>query len=276
MPQQPTQHAVDAGSVARSRGARGERLLVGLALLTLMGLGEASAGEAMRLPAGSETFIDRDPPASADARAQAAQPAAVDGAHSRASARSEREAPRGTYFSSFSPLSSPSSPAWPTGSMSAGLPGNSAFGAKDDPFGLQDFTLKELAPREFRGRPRALGDADAAVKADDSLMEDRDTWQRLASEYRVQRRVRVVTLWDAGWSSVSLQAGKHGDPSLQWTGHLFGRSEAHRGVLDRWMPSTPGAGDSGGARGVVHALTPFSPRPSASSSIASRLSNGVP
>ncbi len=266
MLQTHTQTAMSAAAAAAPRNARMERIWAGIALLTLF-VGEAGAGETLRLPPGSETFIGRDPPAS-EARASAALPAPTLSASGTANGASEREPPRMASFRGldFAPLA--------TGSLTEPPSPFSAFAGKPDAFALQDYTLKESAPREFRPRPHSATEAPA--KGEDSLMDDRDTWQRLASEYRVQRRVRVLTLWDAGWSSVSLQAGKHGDPYLQWTGHLFGHSEAHRGVLDRWMPGTPGASaGSSASRGVVHALTaPLREKPS--SSVGSRLSTALP
>ena len=69
-------------------------------------------------------------------------------------------------------------------------------------------------------------------------------WQRL-SEYRGHNRVRVLTLWEAGGSSVSLQAGRKGDPSLQWTSRLMNRGGATRGLLDQmFSASIAGAGRS--------------------------------
>jgi hypothetical protein len=57
-------------------------------------------------------------------------------------------------------------------------------------------------------------------------------WQRL-SEYRSSGRVRLLTLWETGGNSVSLSAGKKGEPSLQWTSRLTNRGNASHGLLDR-------------------------------------------
>jgi hypothetical protein len=267
------------------------RLWFGLALISLAGMGEAAASESLRLPAGSDSFIGRDPPVEdssppaqittgsaawergsgavqnrpGDTSVEATRTAAPGSPAPELAARTPSHARSLDAFSNF---------AEPPIALPSRAQGTAPLFAADDPFGLQDFTLQELAPRDFRGRPRSLNETQGPLKAEDSLMDDRDTWQRLASEYRAQRRVRVVTLWDAGWSSLSLQAGKHGDPSLQWTGHLFGHSEVRHGVFDRWMPSAMSAGGAAG-RGVAHALTP----PAASKSAAalgSRLSNAIP
>jgi hypothetical protein len=42
----------------------------------------------------------------------------------------------------------------------------------------------------------------------------------------------VVTLWETGGNSLSLQAGRKGDPTLQWTSRLTNRGSATRGLLD--------------------------------------------
>jgi hypothetical protein len=69
-------------------------------------------------------------------------------------------------------------------------------------------------------------------------------WQRLA-DYRSQGRVQLLTLWESQHSSVSLQAGHHGGPSLQWTSRLMNRGGATRGLLDRFVASSLGAAGLG-------------------------------
>ena len=69
-------------------------------------------------------------------------------------------------------------------------------------------------------------------------------WQRL-SDYRSHGRVRLLTLWETTGSTVSIQAGKGGNPTLQWTSRLMARGEATRGLLDRlWSVSLTGAGET--------------------------------
>ena len=94
--------------------------------------------------------------------------------------------------------------------------------------------------------------------ADGALIDDTTVWQRLA-EYRTRDRVRVLTLWESGASTVSLQAGKRGDPSLQWTSRLMNRGGATRGLLDHFFPVIA-AHESGGGRGFSH---PTGPQPAA-------------
>jgi hypothetical protein len=53
------------------------------------------------------------------------------------------------------------------------------------------------------------------------------------AEYRSHDRVRLLTLWETSGGTVSVQAGKRGDPSLQWTSRAMNRGGATRGLLDR-------------------------------------------
>jgi hypothetical protein len=104
-------------------------------------------------------------------------------------------------------------------------------------------------PQEFRPRGHSVFESDVhADLADDKLISDTPVWQRL-SEFRTFDRVRVLTLWRSSLSSVSLQAGKKGNPSLQWTSRLLNSGEATDGLLDRWLPASSfggkGASDSG-------------------------------
>ncbi len=74
-------------------------------------------------------------------------------------------------------------------------------------------------------------------------------WQRLA-DYRSQGRVQLLTLWESKQSTVSLQAGKHGGPSLQWSGRLTTRGSTTRGLLDRFLASSLGAAGLGSKAGA--------------------------
>ena len=108
---------------------------------------------------------------------------------------------------------------------------------------------------DFRPRKPTAFDKDPAASAfgEPSLLQNTTVWQRL-SEYRSHDRVRVLTLWESGSSSVSLQAGRRGDPSLQWTSRLMNRDGSTRGVLDRWF-STSLARAGTGLRNISRSLT---------------------
>jgi hypothetical protein len=112
-----------------------------------------------------------------------------------------------------------------------------------------------FSKEEFRPRGRSISESGAqAGLGDDRLISDTTVWQRL-SEFRAHDRVRVITLWQSGLSAVSLQAGKRGSPSLQWTSRLMNSGEAH-GLLDRWLPADSAGGKGASAAGgVAHPVT---------------------
>ncbi|MEP6883553.1 MAG: hypothetical protein ABJC66_02270 [Gammaproteobacteria bacterium] len=102
---------------------------------------------------------------------------------------------------------------------------------------------------EFRPRGHMVLDKDdpaASALGEAPLIHYTTVWQRL-SEYKSHDRVRLLTLWESSDSSVSLQAGKRGDASLQWTSRLMNRGGSTRGLLDRFL-SVSLAGASGGVR----------------------------
>jgi hypothetical protein len=129
-------------------------------------------------------------------------------------------------------------------------PFSGSMGA-DEHFGLpaasltipRDYSLPPAAEShafsstDFRPRGHSIFDTDPSIaNANDNLMVDKTTWQRL-QEYRNRDRVRVMTLWESGASNVSIQTNRKGDPSLQWTSRLMNRGGATRGLLDRWSPA---------------------------------------
>jgi hypothetical protein len=87
---------------------------------------------------------------------------------------------------------------------------------------------------EFRPRKHTVFDSDPTVSSfgDTPMLRGTTVWQRLA-DYRSHDRVRLLTLWESSGSSVSLQAGKGGSPSLQWTSRLMNRGGSTVGLLDR-------------------------------------------
>jgi hypothetical protein len=110
----------------------------------------------------------------------------------------------------------------------------------------------EFSPTEFRTRPKnALMSFDARGEELPSL-KTTTVWQRL-SEYRAAHdRIRLVTLWETQGSSLSLQAGKRGEPSLQWTSHAGGGPG--RGLLDHVIATSLGGllrSHSGPSKGAL-------------------------
>jgi uncharacterized membrane protein (UPF0136 family) len=81
--------------------------------------------------------------------------------------------------------------------------------------------------------------------------------QRLA-DYRSQGRLQLLTLWQSPRSMVSLQAGKHGGPSLQWSSRVMTRGGATRGLLDRFVASSLGAAGFGAKTARSSSTTPAS------------------
>jgi hypothetical protein len=178
------------GVVTALRAAMGDRLLLGLAVLTLMRAGVACA---------------EDPAAQA-------QPG-------------QDVAPRITF-------------------KAAALPEFSKHYTLSDPLltAPNEYRLNELSETktysvtEFRPRGHSIFDADPRLSAPGgNLAYDKNFLQRL-NEYRSRDRVRVLTLWDNGASAVSIQTDHKGDPSLQWTSHLFNRGGATQGLLDQLFP----------------------------------------
>jgi len=96
------------------------------------------------------------------------------------------------------------------------------------------FDNQGFSPTEFRPRKHTVFDTDPALNSfgDAPMLRGTTVWQRL-SEYKSHDRVRLLTLWQSSGGTVSLQAGKHGDPSLQWSSRLMNRGGATQGLLDR-------------------------------------------
>jgi len=111
--------------------------------------------------------------------------------------------------------------------------------------------FKTFSAAEFRPRGRSILEKDSRFgdPEDAPMLRGTTVWQRL-KDYRSRDRVRLVTLWETGGGSVSLQAGRKGDPSLQWTSRLMNRGGATRGLLDQVFSTSLG----GVARGLH--LTP--------------------
>jgi hypothetical protein len=93
---------------------------------------------------------------------------------------------------------------------------------------------RTFSATDFRPRKHTVFDGDPAVNSFDDapLLRSTTVWQRLA-EYKSHDRVQLLTLWESSGSTVSLQAGRRGDPSLQWTSRLMNRGGSTQGLLDR-------------------------------------------
>jgi hypothetical protein len=109
------------------------------------------------------------------------------------------------------------------------------------------------SPTEFRPRRGGFDKLDFSRTPgpiiDTPMLQGTSVWQQLA-EYRSQDRVRLLTLWQTRGSTLSLQAGKRGAPSLQWsTPWVHHEGVASRGLFDRLLLS-PRAG-TGNPRGSL-------------------------
>jgi hypothetical protein len=117
-----------------------------------------------------------------------------------------------------------------------------------------DMSKRDFSSTEFRPRKANLLDRDPSVAAfdDTPALHATTVWQRLG-DYKSHDRVRVLTLWESQGSTISLQAGRKGDPSLQWTSRWMNRGGSTRGLLDRWFSvSLANAGDK--LRGVSRSV----------------------
>jgi hypothetical protein len=118
---------------------------------------------------------------------------------------------------------------------------------------------------EFRARkPGLLGAATATNETsfiDAPMLGDTSIAHEL-SEAKTPDRVRLLTLWQSRASSLSLQAGKRGAPSLQWSTPWMHRDAASRGLFDRLLLVTPrgfGSTVRGGAPRPTQAIAPVKP-----------------
>jgi hypothetical protein len=112
---------------------------------------------------------------------------------------------------------------------------------------------------DFRPRKSTLFDRNLsmAVVDDTPMLHGTTVWQRLG-DFKSHDRVRLLTLWESQGSTISLQAGRKGDPSLQWTSRLMNRGGSTRGLLDRWFSvSLANAGNR--LRGVSRSISAPAP-----------------
>jgi len=131
---------------------------------------------------------------------------------------------------------------------------------------------KTFSPTDFTPRRPSVFDAEPmAIDPDQApMLHGTTVWQRL-SQYRVHDRVRLLTLWQSGASTVSLQAGKRGSPSLQWSSRLSSRGEIAHGLLDRLFSVR-----FAGTGSALHAPARAAPLPSASKPVNLAGAAGAP
>jgi hypothetical protein len=135
----------------------------------------------------------------------------------------------------------------PTPGTGATLPAAPALGLETPgDFSAPNLSdIKVFSQTDFRPRRQTLMDKDPNANSigDVPMLWNSTVWQRM-SDYKSRDRVRVLTLWESSGSSVSLQAGRRGDPSLQWTSRWMNRGGSTKGLLDQlFSVSLTGAGN---------------------------------
>lgn len=95
------------------------------------------------------------------------------------------------------------------------------------------FSATEFRPRKHDvvGLESARNEASII---DAPMLRSTSVWQQLA-DYKSQDRVRLLTLWQTRGSSLSLQAGRRGAPSLQWSTPWVHREGTSQGLFDRLL-----------------------------------------
>jgi hypothetical protein len=99
-------------------------------------------------------------------------------------------------------------------------------------------TEDAFSATEFRPRMRSVASSDSARNGasiiDAPMLRSTSVWQQMA-DYKSQDRVRLLTLWQTRGSSLSLQAGRRGAPSLQWSTPWVHREGNSQGLFDRLL-----------------------------------------
>jgi hypothetical protein len=106
---------------------------------------------------------------------------------------------------------------------------------------LPDHGAAGAAPA-MDSRRRSSDGIDAGAYETEPALQSRplqvdSPWQHFA-DYRSQGRIQVLTLWASPRNMISVQAGKHGVPTLQWSSRVMNRGGATRGVLDKLVASS--------------------------------------
>ena len=102
---------------------------------------------------------------------------------------------------------------------------------------IKPLTNDGFSATEFRPRKHGVGldsPGSGASIIDAPMLKSTSVWQQMA-DYKSQDRVRLLTLWQTRGSSLSLQAGKRGAPSLQWSTPWVRREGTSRGLFDRLL-----------------------------------------
>lgn len=119
-------------------------------------------------------------------------------------------------------------------------------------FGITQSSAKSTL--EFRPRGPSVSTPTAVTPEYEFLppLRDRNVWERM-SDFKTSRGIRLLTLWESTRSTLSLQAGHGGGPSLQWTSRSFGRGAGTRSLLDHLFSTTIGSTTIGDAQPLPRA-----------------------
>jgi hypothetical protein len=110
------------------------------------------------------------------------------------------------------------------------------------------FSRDEFRPRK-RGFLEFTGSRSESRLTDMPRLQDNSVARQMA-EFKSQDRLRLLTLWQSHASSLSIQAGRKGAPSLQWSTPLMRRESSPRGLFDHLLSVSP-QGAFGGARNAT-------------------------
>jgi hypothetical protein len=151
----------------------------------------------------------------------------------------------------------------PRAAQAAGAPMFSAPNVSANPLAWAPFVSAKplsddpFSATEFRPRKHSVANLDSTRNGasifDAPMLQSTSVWQQMA-DYKSQGRVRLLTLWQTRGSSLSLQAGKHGTPSLQWSTPWVHRGGPTRGLFDRLL-AVPARAAGGNLRNSVSRST---------------------
>jgi hypothetical protein len=114
----------------------------------------------------------------------------------------------------------------------------------------------DYSPHEYRALGTGLARRESVARDLDArpALRTSSAWDRLA-DYKTRGGIRLLTLWDTKFASLSLQTGHGGMAALQWTSRGFGGGGngggGTRGLLDRLLSTSIERFDA-----LRHALRP--------------------
>ncbi|MGA2776458.1 MAG: hypothetical protein ABSF94_02800 [Steroidobacteraceae bacterium] len=118
------------------------------------------------------------------------------------------------------------------------------FDAKSFPDLTTKFAITSssmFSTTEFRPHGPSLNATAPVTTAAESvpMLRETNAWDRLA-DYKSSHGIRLLTLWESPGSTLSVQTGRGGGPSLQWSSRTFGRGEGTHSLLDHLFSTAIG------------------------------------